>query len=326
MSDLISVIIPIYNAEKYIKNCIESVCKQTYRNLEILCINDGSSDNSLSVLKELNDSRINIITKQNSGVSDTRNYGINISNGKYVTFLDADDFLDENYIEVMYNALKETNSELAVSGYKEICNGKTIKKSIFENKIENNFDITYPSHLNYYLATFEFNPCWKQLIKKDLLIDNKVLFDKEVKYGEDFLFSIQCYKYSKKTTYVKNYGYNYFKNNDSVMNNIKIDALLKYAKDNKSIHEYILGNFELNHQYEQLLIKKTLRIYYGIEYKIVKSGVNYKTFKKYTEDIRKIYLDELKKNKINGNINENLNYCLLKYKLYLVFYLIKKIK
>lgn len=326
MSDLISVIIPIYNSEKYIKKCILSVCKQTYGNIEILCINDGSDDNSINVLNELSDRRIKIITKPNSGVSDTRNYGVNISTGKYIIFLDADDYLDENYIESMYEILNTTNSELVISGHKQISNGKIIKKSIFTKETENSFDITYPNFLKYYLSTFEFNPCWKQLIKKTLLLDNNISFNTKLKYGEDFLFSIQCYKHSKRTTYVKNYGYNYFRNNESVMSNKKIDALMKYANDNKTISTNIKNNFELNHQYEQLLIKKTLRIYYGIEYKIVKSGVNYKTFKKYTEDIRKIYLDELKKNKINGNIKENLNYCLLKYKLYLVFYLIKKIK
>lgn len=326
MNDLISVIIPIYNSEKYIKKCIESVCKQTYTNLEIICINDGSKDNSISVLNEFKDSRIKVFSKDNTGVSDTRNYGVSIANGEFITFLDADDFLDEDYIESLYKIIIETNSELVISGYKEICKGKITQKSIFNNKTESNFDITYPNYLKYYLSTFEFNPCWKQLIKRQLLIENNILFDKDVKYGEDFLFSIQCYKNSKKTIYIRNYGYNYFKNTDSVMNNIKIDALLKYAKDNKSIYTYLVNNFDLNNEYNQFAIKKALKIYYGIEYKLVKSGIGYKSFKNYSNEIREFYIEELKKNKASGSIGEIINFCLLKYKMYSIFYIIKKIK
>ncbi len=328
MNKIITIIIPIYNAQKYVKRCIESVCNQSYKNLEILCLNDGSTDNTLEILNELSDERIKIINKKNSGVSDTRNYGINISKGKYIMFLDADDFLEKNYIEKMYSAIKNTNSDLIISGYKEINKNTFVEKSIFKNKKENQFDITYPNYLEYYFTSFEFNPCWKQLIKKDLIIDNNIYFDKNIKYGEDLLFSICCYKFSQKTTYIKEYGYSYFKNESSVMNNINISSLLKYSNDNKMICDYILDKFVLKKSNAQKMIEKTFRIYYSIEFKMIKSGMNYKNFKDYSKKIRNDYVNyfEIYNSSQNKNIKEKLNYFLLKNELYIIFYVVKKIK
>lgn len=98
---LISIVVPVYNAEKYIVKCMDSLINQTYGNIEIIVINDGSKDRTKNILDKyaLNDKRIKIIHKENTGVSDTRNIGINISTGEYVCFVDADDWLDSDYIE-----------------------------------------------------------------------------------------------------------------------------------------------------------------------------------------------------------------------------------
>lgn len=113
---LISIVVPIYNAEKNLKNCIDSLLNQTYKNIEIILVNDGSKDNSGKICDAYknSDSRIKIIHKKNGGVSDARNSGIQIATGEYITFADSDDYVSEDYIEYMYNMLRETNTKLAI--------------------------------------------------------------------------------------------------------------------------------------------------------------------------------------------------------------------
>ena len=113
---MITVIIPIYNVSKYLKNCLESVINQTYKNLEIICINDGSTDNSLQILKEYKerDERIIIIDKKNAGVSAARNDGIEKASGEYLFCVDGDDYIDEDFFEKFYNNAKKNDSDLVV--------------------------------------------------------------------------------------------------------------------------------------------------------------------------------------------------------------------
>ena len=113
---MISIIIPVYNVSKYLRVCLDSVINQTYKDLEIICINDGSLDNSLDILKEYSnkDNRIIIIDKKNSGVSAARNDGIERSSGEYLFFIDSDDYIDNDFIEVFYNNAKKNDSDLVI--------------------------------------------------------------------------------------------------------------------------------------------------------------------------------------------------------------------
>ena len=113
----VSIIIPCYNVEKFIKDCLESVINQTFKNIEIICINDGSTDSTPEILKKYSniDNRIIVVNQKNKGLSGARNSGINVSCGKYLMFLDSDDWIDTDYIEKMYNAIKKNDCEIAVS-------------------------------------------------------------------------------------------------------------------------------------------------------------------------------------------------------------------
>lgn len=121
MSDLISVIIPVYNVAPYLAKCIDSVLEQTYKNIEILLIDDGSSDESGSICDryEKMDNRILVFHKKNGGLSDARNYGIERASGAYLTFIDSDDYVSKQYISYLYSILKKYDADLAVCGYKE---------------------------------------------------------------------------------------------------------------------------------------------------------------------------------------------------------------
>ena len=124
MNDLISVVVPVYNVEKYLKKSIESIINQTYKNLEIIIIDDGSSDDSYNVCKKYKeiDSRIILIHTENKGVSHARNLGLSKANGKYLIFIDSDDYIEDNMIEILYTNLKKTKSDLSICMY-EIVKG-----------------------------------------------------------------------------------------------------------------------------------------------------------------------------------------------------------
>jgi glycosyltransferase involved in cell wall biosynthesis len=134
-NDLISIIIPVYNVEKYLENCLNSVINQSYANLEIILVDDGSTDNSSKICDEYKkkDDRIKIIHKKNGGLSEARNIGIENSNGKYITFIDSDDTVELNYLEYLYKLIIENDADMSVC-YFNIVNGKIKKISLSENK------------------------------------------------------------------------------------------------------------------------------------------------------------------------------------------------
>ncbi|MBQ8784417.1 MAG: glycosyltransferase family 2 protein [Alphaproteobacteria bacterium] len=116
MSHTVTVVIPVYNVEKYLEQCLDSVINQTYKDIEIICINDGSTDNSITILEKyaLSDNRIKIISQTNQGISAARNAGIKVATGKYITFLDSDDFLSRDAIEKMVTAIENNYVDFVV--------------------------------------------------------------------------------------------------------------------------------------------------------------------------------------------------------------------
>ena len=130
--DLISVIIPIYNVEQYLDRCIDSVKKQTYTNLEIILVDDGSPDNCGKMCDEYaeDDKRIKVIHKENGGLSDARNAGIEIATGEYITFIDSDDYVSLDYVEYMYKLLKDAGAKLSICGVMDVWKIRTLKMKI----------------------------------------------------------------------------------------------------------------------------------------------------------------------------------------------------
>ena len=133
---LISIVIPVYNAEKYLGGCLNSIQNQTYKNFEVILVNDGSIDNSESICKSFveADTRFRYYLKGNGGAPSARNFGLDNVTGDYVTFIDADDWVEENHLEVLINNIKENNSDMAVSSIKKFDNSNNFYFRVYSNE------------------------------------------------------------------------------------------------------------------------------------------------------------------------------------------------
>lgn len=195
----ISVIIPIYNAEKYIRQCIESVLSQTYADFELVLVNDGSIDGSLDICKEYEkmDKRIYVINKENEGVSVARNTAIAASRGKYITFIDADDYVDRDYLKDLYHAIIMNKAEISISGYVMFTDSDNIVRQCANENIslvnkDNFYEFVVKGMLNCIMRVV----CCK-LFMADIIKKNDIQFRSEIPIGEDTIFILEYIKYAK---------------------------------------------------------------------------------------------------------------------------------
>lgn len=216
-NDLISVIVPVYNCEKYINKCVDSITNQSYHNIEIILIDDGSTDNSYNICKIISDfdRRIKLFHTRNFGVSHARNLGIEKSTGEYLLFIDSDDFIKYNMIEKMYNNIKKYDADIA------ICNVAIVDENnniIFKPKDRNNTIIMntkeYVSNL-YNKQTINGYPVNK-LMKRSSISDCR--FDEKIKHLEDWDFLCRMSKNVTRVVYDQNDFYYYYvsRNNSAV--------------------------------------------------------------------------------------------------------------
>ena len=192
---LVSVVVPVYNAEKYLEKCIDSILSQTYKNIELILINDGSKDGSLAVCNRFleNDERVRVISRENSGVSATRNLGINTAKGKYLCFVDSDDFVENDYVEKLVSNTYENT--MTFCGYfidtiydKDEDNHRVSKiiKSMEGKNIKDNIADVYH---NGFLSVI-----WNKIYDLEVLKENEIKFDEKLSLGEDLLFNLEYLK------------------------------------------------------------------------------------------------------------------------------------
>ncbi len=218
---LISVIVPIYNGEKYLNRCIDSILNQSYKNIEVILINDGSKDDSASICKEYEkkDKRVRFFSKENSGVSNTRNLGIKESKGKYIMFADCDDCVTSNCIEVLLNNLNQYNTDISIGNVLKTDNpGESINNVDEQIKLFNeDKQLLYLTIYNNHFDDIKYTegPCAK-LIRSDLIKGNNIFFDSDLRYGEDSLFSLNCYFHANSVVLSNIFVYYYYVNEMSV--------------------------------------------------------------------------------------------------------------
>lgn len=246
----ISIIVPVYNTEKFLEKCLNSLINQTLKDIEIICINDGSTDNSLQILKKFanKDKRIQIINQTNSGPSIARNIGIKKAKGEYIGFVDSDDWVDSNFFEQLYVNVKKNNADIGVAGIKRVRSYKwkyhiKLDKEKVINEINEKFQICdvpdkcYPVNKIYKLA---------ELQKLNINFEPNVYF-------EDRLFTAQVLINLKTLVTVPNTYYNYWTNPNSIVktkskkksedSKYTKEKLMKYLKEN---------NVNLDHYFSKI--------------------------------------------------------------------------
>jgi glycosyltransferase EpsJ len=188
---LVSVIIPIYNVEKYLTRCLESICRQSLSNIEIICVNDGSPDNCGKICDEysIQDKRIKVIHKENGGLSSARNAGLNIATGDYLYFIDPDDHLDLNLLEKMVNISIKERCEVVLCGYKTLPDEKVNIPKYELNKTLNPIKmiINNPKVHSHNDLCF----VWRFLFQRNIIMANNIKFNEKVHVGEDFIFNLE---------------------------------------------------------------------------------------------------------------------------------------
>ena len=213
---LISIVIPVYNAEKYLEQCLNSIKNQTYKSFEVILVNDGSGDNSENICKSFSeeDARFRYFTKSNGGASSARNFGLDNVTGDFITFIDADDWVDENHLEVLINNIKENNSDMAVSSIKKFDMSNNFHFRMYSNqeKYLLNFEKMSKDELlvklpKLILASNSYKIAVSKLFKKELLSD--VRFDESIVYGEDLEFFLKLYLNINSISYVDEVTYIY---------------------------------------------------------------------------------------------------------------------
>lgn len=228
---LISIILPVYNDERNIKRCIQSILNQSFENFVLIIINDGSTDNSLNVINTFKDKRIILISQNNMGVSAARNKGLSLLKTSYVTFVDSDDYVEKNYLLNMLKDIKENKSDLSVTGINYIDGDNTLsfsskyKKQVISSSlfIKNIFDNEGPKG---YL--------WNKLWKTNVIKKNKLHFDTKVSMAEDLLFCVQYTKLIDKVSISNKHDYNHVLNPNSLSSSIELSN-----KDKKYIKVFM---------------------------------------------------------------------------------------
>lgn len=214
---LVSIIVPMYNSEKYLDKCVNSILQQDYKKIELILVNDGSTDSTLEKINNYSkeDKRVIVINQKNNGVSIARNNGIKKSKGEYITFIDSDDFIEKDFISYYVSLLEKTNSDIVLSRMPIKYKDNIIITSDTNEKLEVISGKECAVEMLYYKI---FIASWNKLYRKNFLENNNILFESNLAFGEGFNFSIDSFMKADKVciTSIKKYYYR-VDNVDSVM-------------------------------------------------------------------------------------------------------------
>lgn len=286
----ISIIIPCYNVEKYLPKCLDSVVNQTYKNLEIICVNDGSNDGTLKIIEKYKkkDDRIVLINQTNIGVSQARNNALKYVTGNYVMFIDSDDWIDLYTCEIALNKALSNDYDLVIWNYIREFPNNPMPKQIFsdeeivffENDVKRKLqrrtlglfreELAHPENADSIVTI------WGKLYKSSIVIDNKLEFTdlKKIGTSEDALFNLEVYKYIKSAIYIPNCLYHYRKDNEkSVTSNYKSEMFLQWNNLFEIMNDYILSN-DLDNEYHEALDNRVSLAIIGLGLNIMSAGRN----------------------------------------------------
>ena len=293
----VSVIVPIYNTEKYLEKCILSMLDQTLKEIEIILINDGSTDSSAIICENYAKKYPNYINNKNCGCSASRNLGISLAKGEYISFIDSDDYIEKEMYEKMYEKARSEDLDIIVCGIVLHNFDGTIRYSIPETPID---------EYDYLLPKMKVSNIWNKIYKTDFLKRIKVTFLETIHCFEDLLFSFECYTQAKKVFYLKEPFYHYILHGENSVFNLEkrkgifiaFNTLYEYLKENSFLSDKkIKRNFYKNFHFYAIE---------GVYILLLNPLVSDKEYKKYSS----IFTYELKK----------LNFLTLKSKFLILYY------
>lgn len=299
---LVSVIIPVYNSENFIERCIDSVLKQTYKNIEVILINDGSEDNSGKICESYlkKDERVRVEHQSNLGVSTARNQGIKISRGHYIQFVDSDDYIDKDMIKNLINEF-DRDTDLVMCGYRSLnidtstnvnkIISKTFKKKHLEKK-------EFLNSFYKYLESMYINYIWNKLYLAEIIREHQISFNPTMSLGEDLVFNLDYLEYCQKIILIEDVLYNYVKNNSesitSVFNkNMYTDKELMYS----TIRHFLIQNDAYNENNKITVEKRYIRSTVASINQFFHRDANYTN-----KDLRKLINRVVMNNQINKSI------------------------
>lgn len=312
MNNKISIVIPIFNKEKFLNRCIDSVINQTYRNIEIILVNDGSTDNSLNICNEYKKyNNIKVINKENGGVSDARNVGIENSNGEYITFIDPDDCVSETYIENLYKRIIKYRADIAIENPIKYRNGEEIHRNI---KIDDDIILEKKDQflIELFNAKYFHNTCWGKIYNNQLV--KKVKFDINMSIGEDLKFLVEIFTMANKIVITDLEEYYYYENIGSLTRVGFNEAWLKEIKYcNELIHKYKNSNIRI------YAIKRYIDVNLGcaIRFKLDK-----KSIKNIKNNIKKYINEYMNSTIIDKKMKAKVKLLIFSYHIFMFLYII----
>ncbi len=241
--DLVSIIVPVYNVRKYLSKCLDSLVNQNFPNIEIIVVNDGSLDNSQEIITKYQNKYPHLIKsflKKNGGLSSARNYGLSKAHGKYITFVDSDDYVTSDYIAKMYEVINKNNADVAICNYYMVKNNK---EKLIKNYIPNKVGSLNEDKKQL----FNSWAVWNKMFSRKIIEDHNLLFSENVIY-EDFRFTLKVFLKSSKIAYVDEALYYYIYRENSIMNSQNLEKnkdilagftdILNYYQKESAYEEY----------------------------------------------------------------------------------------
>ncbi len=215
---LVTIIVPVFNAENTLKRCVNSILSQEYQNTEIILVDDGSTDNSLAICLEYarKDSRVSIVAKENTGVSHSRNIGISSALGKYLQFVDSDDWITENATKVLVEKAEEAQTDMVIANFYRVINGRKAEKGNIKNKsIMDKKEII--THMMKEPANFYYGVMWNKLYRRDIITAHRIVCCTDINWCEDYLFNLDYIRYAETFVAVNVPVYYYVKTKNSLV-------------------------------------------------------------------------------------------------------------
>lgn len=323
---LFSIIIPVYNIEQYLMQCLESIINQSYNNIEVILINDGSTDKSAVICEEASkhDNRFKVVHTENQGVSSARNMGLSIATGDYIVFVDSDDWLESNAIEKINNLLQDQLYDLIIFGVVKEINDQRIpmysKQTLGGYTSNKDIEKVLPLMIKQEVI----NPPFK-VYKHELIRNNGIKFETRVNIAEDYLFNMQCFLYANSLYVMKDILYHYMiRDNISLTRKFQVDKYQKLMLVNDKLKDMVnlKGNSD---RIEEALLYIRLKNIYSCFLDIFNKNCNYN----YQEKLAHLKRIINKEQKVNFLKIKDRNYKILAIFLKLnstkLIYLLSKI-